>query len=151
MSRPTKNSNKDSADENSQKYVTIEMVKLLLSEQRETMSSLFKESMSLVNERMDKIVKDISELKNSLNFIDDVTENKLKTVHEKIDCTNQVIKEMGSMQGQQVASELKDIKEKLVDQEDRSRRNNLRIVGIQDDENETWDETKAKAKQLFKN
>ena len=41
--------------------------------------------------------------------------------------------------------------EKLVDLEDRSRRSNLRIDGLRENERETWEETEMKVKNLFRN
>ena len=39
---------------------------------------------------------------------------------------------------------------KLIELEDRSRRNNIRIDGIEDDQNETWDSCEEKVQKLFK-
>ena len=48
-----------------------------------------------------------------------------------------------------VLTENKDIKEKLNDLEDRSRRNNLRINGLSEDDNETPSETERKVTGMF--
>ena len=42
------------------------------------------------------------------------------------------------------------IEDKLVDLEDRSRRNNLRIGGIKEKQNETWEDCKKQLDTLFK-
>ena len=39
---------------------------------------------------------------------------------------------------------------KLIELEDRSRRNNIRIDGIEDDQNETWDSCEEKVQKLIK-
>ena len=49
-----------------------------------------------------------------------------------------------------VVPDLKSIKEKVVDQEDRSRRNNLRVSGIPEDKDEDWSSTKEKCRQFLK-
>ena len=46
-------------------------------------------------------------------------------------------------------SDMEAINEKLINLEDRSRRNNLRIDGIVENENETWSDTQKKAEELF--
>ncbi|XP_065660360.1 uncharacterized protein LOC136084142 [Hydra vulgaris] len=47
--------------------------------------------------------------------------------------------------------ELTDLKNKLREIEDRSRRNNLRINGLKENENETWTESKTKGESIFIN
>ena len=46
---------------------------------------------------------------------------------------------------------IKQIKDKLIDLENRSRRNNLRFERIRDDENENWTQTELKLNNLLKN
>ena len=43
-----------------------------------------------------------------------------------------------------------DVTNKLIELEDRSRRNNIRIDGIEDDQNETWDSCEEKVQKLIK-
>ena len=47
--------------------------------------------------------------------------------------------------------EVVKLKERVIEVEDRSRRNNLRITGIKDDQRETWRECEKKVEDLFKN
>ena len=46
---------------------------------------------------------------------------------------------------------VKQYSEKLVELEDRSRRSNLRIDGLMENEKETWEMTEIKVKHLFRN
>ena len=60
----------------------------------------------------------------------------------------------------QVKTDLQELREdvldpdyvtnKLIELEDRSRRNNIRIDGIEDDQNETWDSCEEKVQKLIK-
>ena len=47
--------------------------------------------------------------------------------------------------------ETQELKEKLRDMEDRSRRNNLRIDGIVEDYDETWEVMEKKVQSMFIN
>ena len=49
-----------------------------------------------------------------------------------------------------VSLQIKEIKKKLVDLEDRSRRSNLRFDGISENEEESWEETEKKIKDMVK-
>ena len=42
-----------------------------------------------------------------------------------------------------------EVKEQLKIQEDRLRRNNIRLDGIEEDENETWEDTGNKLKSFY--
>ena len=44
-----------------------------------------------------------------------------------------------------------DVSSKLIKLEDRSRRNNLRIDGIEETPNETWEDCEIKMQELIKN
>ena len=43
------------------------------------------------------------------------------------------------------------LRNKLRQLEDRSRRNNIRIEGVNENENETWDDTTNKVEEIIKN
>ncbi|XP_065642729.1 uncharacterized protein LOC136074351 [Hydra vulgaris] len=82
--------------------------------------------------KINKLKKELNELKESLNFHEHLIEQKVKTV------SNNLEKE----------SPIQNIYEKNRILEDR-RRNNLRIEGITESVNETWDETEDKVLKLF--
>ena len=42
-----------------------------------------------------------------------------------------------------------EVEKKLTDLEDRSRRNNLRIDGVAEENGETWDDCERKVKEIF--
>ena len=59
-------------------------------------------------------------------------------------------KQKGQQQQQPVIPDLKEIKDKLNDLENRSRRNNLRIDGIIEEENESWSKSEKKLQEILK-
>ena len=137
-------------------FVTMEVVRELLTVQRETILCFFKETTNCLNQRLDTVCKEVNELKTSVTFTGDVCDNKVNKVIEDLDVLK---KDLSNLKNENVnirtvhgkmLPQLCEMKQKHVEQEDRSRRNNLRITGIEEDENESWDATKAKAKTLFR-
>ena len=78
----------------------------------------------------------MTELTKSLEHTQDQLDDKLKTI--KTDIKNLDREEYPS------------INKKLVELEDRSRRNNIRIDGIVEMPNETWEECEIKVQEMFK-
>ena len=79
-----------------------------------------------INVRIDSVIQDVAQLKASLEF----SQKDLSDHAEKI------------------KSRYRDI-EKTVYLENQSRRNNLRFEGLLEDDNETWDKTEAKVKNVL--
>ena len=92
---------------------------------------------------LDNLSKEIADLKQSLGFTQEETEGKFSTLNEKISTMEKNLfslkKDIGITQTTKPSWTI-DIENKLVDLEDRSRRNNLRINGIKEGKNETWEE-----------
>ena len=82
-------------------------------------------------ERIEKIEKNICELNTSVSFQGDVFDKKIKDTEDKH------------------KKFVNEIKEKLREIEDRSRRNNLRIDGMKENAYESWEDCERKVKQLF--
>ena len=89
-----------------------------------------------INVRIDGVVTDVPKLKASLEF----SQKDLTDHSEKIKSIEDVSKIEATMN--------KHI-EKTVYLENQSRRNNLRFEELLEDDNETWDETKAKVKNVL--
>ena len=143
----------DEKKEEKTEFITRDEVKELLNIQRETIIACFRESVSTaVNslaERVDRIANDVQDIKTSLNFTGDITDQKLNVINEQIDRLKTEIKSTQSNQGELI-NVTHGNKKKLVDLEDRSRRCNIRIDGVSENNNETWDKTKIKVKRLIK-
>ena len=134
-------------------FISREEVKDLMNLQRETILACFRETvstfLSTVNERVDRLPNDVQDIKTSLNFTGDVAENKLIEVNEKIEKLKIEMKSTQSTQGE-IFNVTSTIKRKLADLEDRSRRCNLRVDGINEHQNENWELTKSKIKNFIK-
>ena len=75
---------------------------------------------------------EVSDLKDSLEFTENVIEKKVEKLETELDDLEGKIQEIWDYQ-----INLDYIQHKLVELEDRSRRNNLRIDGIEEEEGET--------------
>ena len=102
---------------------------------------------ALTNQRLDNLSKEIADLKASLEFTQEETEGKFSTLKEKISTMEKNLfsfkKDIDIIQTTKPNWAI-DIENKLVDLEDRSRRNNLRINGIKEGKYETWEECEEK-------
>ncbi|XP_065681347.1 uncharacterized protein LOC136094977 [Hydra vulgaris] len=102
----------------------------ILKQQEINIIAIVSSSVKIIHDRLDKveknvkdnaeqvksITKEVEEMKESLNFHEQLIDNKIKTLREI---------------------------------EDRSRRNNLRIDGVKESENESWEESDSKVKKIF--
>ena len=91
-------------------------------------------------EKYNSIKKDNEDLKESLQFTqDELIDKKLNFIQQQID--DEVIK---------MYDNYEYLKEKNRKLEDRTRRCNLRIDGIVENDHESWEQTEDKVKKLFK-
>ena len=90
---------------------------------------------TLTNQTLDNLSKEIEDLKESLEFTQEETEGKFSKLNETITSMERNLcslqKDIEAIQTTKPNWEI-EIKNKLVDLEDRSRRNNLRINGIKE-------------------
>ena len=93
---------------------------------------------------------EVAELKKSLQFDSDQWEENFKTLHNLKNELLQNHKHYQQQQQQPVIPDLIEIKDKLNDLENRSRRNNLRIDGIIEEENESWSQSEKKLQEIIK-
>ena len=114
-----------------------ETIKKMMIEQEQRFRNVMKEELQTFYERISKmeqniienkndiknLEKEVNDVKASLAFNEDVFESKIGKLHERID---------------QIIQEKEEIEDKIRDQEDRGRRNNLRVDGLKeyDGENE---------------
>ncbi|MBY0580178.1 MAG: hypothetical protein K2P53_00630, partial [Rickettsiales bacterium] len=140
----------------------------LLKDQEKNFTIITSANMKILTERIDKLEKDITknitktndiandlnatrlkvvfletefnEIKKFISVQDDIISSKLETVKRKTKKINIEVKDK---------SEILKIRNKLRVMEDRSRRNNLRIDGIKENENESWIDSEIKVHKLF--
>ena len=88
---------------------------------------------------------EVSDLKDSLEFTETVIEKKVEKLKTELDNLEDKVQDIWD---NQINSDY--IQHKLIELEVRSRRNNIRIDGIEEEERETWDIPEAKATKIFK-
>ena len=93
------------------------------------------------NDHLDKISKEMTELTKSLEFTQDQLEGEINNITENIKHLETSIKGIKDN-----VLDPNDVSSKIIESGDRSRRNNLRIDGIEEKPNETWRIAKLKYK-----
>ena len=88
--------------------------------------------------------QEISELKSSLDFTEEVLEKKVEKLEENMKDVDARIQDIYEYQ-----VDPNYVLEKLAELEDRSRRNNLRIDGINEEKRETWEMCETKIRNIF--
>ena len=97
-------------------------------------------------QRQEKNFKaEVSDLKDSLEFTENVIEKKVEKLETELDNLEDKVQDIWDYQ-----IDPDYIQHKLIELEDRSRRNNIRIDGIEEEEGETWEISEAKATKVFK-
>ena len=98
------------------------------------------------NDRLNSIVKETEDLKQSVQTYQDIFDDKIKEIEASIE----KIKEKHKNEINQLKNENEDSKDKLRILEDRSRRDNLRFDGIEEWEDESWADTEENLKDKIK-
>ena len=98
------------------------------------------------NERLEKLNKKTVDLKISLETSQEIFKKKFQKVNDNLSKQKQKHKEDIN----ELWKDNDQLCERLRDLEDRSRRDNLRIDGIAEVENETWEQTEEILQNLFK-
>ena len=120
------------------------IVKEELEHHQERVSEIIKLQLITTNERLDKISQEVVDITKSLEF----TQGEL---HDGLENVQKDIKHVKS-DLQEIEDDLLDpdfVVEKLTELEDRSRRNNIRIDGITENPNETWEKCEEEVKKLI--
>jgi hypothetical protein len=139
--KPSSSSESDTKQNSGGEAVTMETVQELLRVQESMFKALFEATMNTVNKRIDDIVTTVSDLKASLEFTQkDVQE--IKPNLEKLLGIEQEILNTQSFLSQQ--------KDKVEYLENQSRRNNIRLDGVPEVHDETWEVTEQLVKDVLK-
>ena len=96
-------------------------------------------------ERLDKISQDVSDLKQSLEFTQDDTKEEIGNINTKLKDLEKNVKDI-----EKDLLDPEEVSSKLIELEDTSRRNNLRIDGIEEKPNEIWEECEENVQQMTK-
>ena len=87
---------------------------------------------------------EVNELKKSIEFTEDVLEEKVQNMQRKVSSSEEKVEEIYDYQ-----IDPDKVGKKLTDLEDRSRRNNLRIDRAAEENGESWDDCEQKVKEVF--
>ena len=113
----------------------------------------FQHNTTLTNQRLDNPSKEIADLKESLKFTKEETEGKYNKLNGKITTMERNLfslkKDIEVIQATKPSWAI-EMKNRLVDLEDCSRRNNLRINGIKEGKSETWEECEERVNCFLK-
>ena len=97
------------------------------------------------NDRLNNIRKETDDLKLSIETYQNITDDKLKDTENSIE----KIKEIFKRKIEKLKKDNDDTSNKLRTLEDRSRRDNFRIDGIEEWEEESWTDTKQNLKDTL--
>ena len=125
--RKEANTGKD-ADPSNTEFVSLATLREMLQIQERMFKNMFESVLSSVNTRIDKVVKSVAELKASLKY----SQQDIDDLKEAADAIDDMDEELEDIQ-----RGLHKHKEKLDYLENQSRRNNVRIDGIPEEDNET--------------
>jgi len=144
-----------SADKNpSSEFVTTSMLNEMLQLQERMFKTLIDSLVNNFNSRLDAVVGTVAELKTRLNICQKDTEE----FKQSLEFSQKDIDELKPCKTKlaEIEDGIEDIydsidyhMDKLEYLENQSRRNNRRIDGIQEEENESWDTTEEKVKQVL--
>ena len=122
------------------------IVKEELAAHEKTIKAVINANLKATNECLDKIATEMGELSKSLEFMQSQLDEELGSVKKDITKLENNIKSL-----EKDLLNPDDVSAKLVELEDRSRRNNLRIDGLRETPNETWKTCEEKVQEILKN
>ena len=128
------------ADPSNTEFVSLATQREMLQIQKRMFKNMFESFLSSLNTRIDDVVKSVAELKASLEY----SQQDIDDLKEAADAIDDMDEELEDIQ-----RGLHKHKEKLEYLENQSRRNNIRIDGIPEEDNETWLNTETKAKEVL--
>ena len=157
-----KNAAKDEKENESQ-VITMAMIKSLFhelfEEQEAKLAETIKSAADVTNRRIDKLSADImknneslAELTNDVNDVKESIDASQGMLEKKMDILEEKIKKQKQKCQDNLklmSNENKELREKLRNLEDRSRRDNLRFSGIEEYQQETWDDTEQVLKDFL--
>ncbi|XP_065664779.1 uncharacterized protein LOC136086409 [Hydra vulgaris] len=125
--------------------VTIDQIEKMM---KKMFKEFKKETESMIKQQeknIKTIKKEVEDIKVSLNFHEHLIDEKIRSVvnsQEKCITTSAI---------QSNESAFIKIRGKLREMEDRSRRNNLRIDGVKENDGESWEDSEMKVNKIFEN
>ena len=119
--------------------------------QEQNLVKLISGNLEITMQEIKSLKNEVNELKKSMEFAQNDLEETVNNVEENMCKVSEDLKEIYKYQIDKdyVNNSLTDIRNKLTELEDRSRRNNIRIDGIAEEPGETWEECERKVQRLL--
>ena len=114
----------------------------------QTVLQIISANTKIINDRMDKMMLEIEKTNKRIKEFDEEKEEIKKSLETHQHITDTKLHEVKKHVKMNEES-IRDIFNKLRIQEDRSRRNNIRVDGIAENEGETWDDCAVKVKSFL--
>ena len=121
------------------------VVKEELEDHEKKFCEILKSHLEKGNQRLNKISDEVVELTKSFEFTQAEVKEEITTIKDNLNQVKTEIKELG-----EDVLDPDYVTNKLIELEDRSRRNNIRIDGIEEQQYETWDRCEKKSTEGYK-
>ena len=122
-----------------------EIVKEEIKNHEEKVGEIIKAQLENTNNRLDRISQEVVDITKSLEFTQEQLDEELAKLKNDV---GKIQTDMKYIEDDLLDSEY--VMGKLIELEDRSRRSNLRIDGVEETPNETWDICEGKVQDIVK-
>ena len=95
-------------------------------------------------EEIKNIKSEVNEFKKSIEFTEEVRQENVQNMQRKVSSLEEKVEEIYDYQ-----IDPDKVEKKLPDLEDRSRRNNLRVDGVAEENGRSWDDCEREGKEIF--
>ena len=115
-----------------------------LEKQQQSLLKLISGNFEITMKKIKNVKSEVNELKKSIEFTAEVLEEKVQNMQGKVSSLEEKVEEIYCYQ-----IDPDEVEKKLTDLEDHSRRNNLQIDGVAEENGESWDDCERKVKKIF--
>ena len=122
-----------------------EIVKEELEDHEKKFCEILKSHLETANKRLNKNSDEVVELTKNLEFTQAEVKEEITNIKDDLNQVKNEIQELG-----EDVLDPDYVTNKLIKLEDRSRRNNIRIDGIEEEQYETWDRCEEKLHKVIK-
>ena len=139
--------NKDNTCLSEERFTTLirEIFREEFEKQQKNLLNLISGNLEITMKEIKSIKTEMNDLKKSIEFTENVQEEKTQKCQEKAKHIDERIREIYKRQ-----PDHEYVHNKLVDLEDRSGWNKLRIDGIKEKVGESWEDCEAEVEKLFR-
>ena len=113
-----------------------------LEKEQQSLLKLLSDNFEITMKEIKNITSEVNELKKSIQVTEEVLEEKVQNMQRKVSSLGEKVEEIYYYY--QIDPD--EVEKRFTDFEDRSRRNNLRIDEVAEENGESWDNCEQKAK-----